>query len=186
MVDILRGWFLISFVIFFVQRHVRVVFLYKNQQVQTKMTASVSRDQILAIGKLCKDESKPLKQRYRGLFTLKNLGGKEAIDSIGECFQHTSALFKHECAYVLGQMQDSYAVPILRSVLEDHKQETIVRHEAGKSNTWISTNFGFVCPCFLCVDNSRQQNLFVYLRDVRYGNLSVQIMAWPEYTWKKY
>lgn len=85
------------------------------------------------IGKVLNDTSQPLKERFRALFTLKNLGGHDAIDLIAQSFRDDSALLKHELAYCLGQMQDSYAIPTLVKVLEDKTQEAMVRHEAGTS-----------------------------------------------------
>eukprot|EP00051_Salpingoeca_urceolata_P005260 m.71585 g.71585 ORF g.71585 m.71585 type:complete len:304 (+) comp14192_c0_seq3:52-963(+) len=79
------------------------------------------------------DATKPLTDRFRTLFTLRNLGGPKAIDAISQCFVDTSALFKHECAYCLGQMQDEAAVPVLTKVLEDEQQDVMVRHEAGEA-----------------------------------------------------
>lgn len=77
------------------------------------------------------DEKKPMKDRFRALFTLRNLGGEAAILSISEGFKDSSALLKHECAYCLGQMMDPRAVDILIDVLADTNQEPMVRHEAG-------------------------------------------------------
>jgi len=93
--------------------------------------ALLNGETIGSVGNLLQDKSKPLKDRFRALFTLKNLGGKEAIDFISSCFDDSSALLKHELAYCLGQMQDSYATPVLTKVLEDKQQEAMVRHEAG-------------------------------------------------------
>ena len=90
---------------------------------------------IADIGKLLNNEGSALKDRFRALFTLKNMGGNEAIDLIGQSFSDSSALLKHELAYCLGQMQDSYAIPILTKVLMDKTQEPMVRHEAGTSST---------------------------------------------------
>lgn len=92
----------------------------------------VNTQDIAKIGALLNDKHKPLPERFRALFTLRNLGGDVAIQSISRCFQDPSALLKHEVAYCLGQMQDERAIPILVAVLEDGDQETIVRHEAGK------------------------------------------------------
>lgn len=72
-----------------------------------------------------------MKARYRALFTLKNIGGTDAIDAIAANFTDESGLLKHELAYCLGQMQDEYALNILRGVVQDVKQDVIVRHEAG-------------------------------------------------------
>ena len=86
------------------------------------------------IGKVLNDGSRPLKERFRALFTLRSLGGEEAIDAICASFADPSALLKHECAYCLGQMQDKYAIPKLASVLTDTEENPMVRHEAGTTN----------------------------------------------------
>ena len=90
------------------------------------------------IGKVLNDSSRPLKERFRALFTLRSLGGEEAIDAICASFADPSALLKHECAYCLGQMQDKYAIPKLVSVLTDTEENPMVRHEAGTSRLRLS------------------------------------------------
>jgi deoxyhypusine monooxygenase len=90
-----------------------------------------SEDKIEAIGRVLSDQSRPLKERFRALFTLRNLGGPVAVQCIQQCFGDPSALLKHELAYCLGQMQDSRAIPVLKRILSDRKQESMVRHEAG-------------------------------------------------------
>jgi len=71
--------------------------------------------------------------RYRALFTLYNLGGEKVIDALALGFSDKSALLKHEIAYVLGQMQNAYAIPILTHVLENREENSMVRHEAGEA-----------------------------------------------------
>lgn len=93
----------------------------------------VPDSKIEAIGDLLANQSCPLKERFRALFTLKNLGGEKAIRAISECFGDPSALLKHELAYCLGQMKDTRAIPILEKVLKDTSQEPMVRHEAGEA-----------------------------------------------------
>ncbi|XP_018345130.1 PREDICTED: deoxyhypusine hydroxylase [Trachymyrmex septentrionalis] len=92
-----------------------------------------SESDILTIGGVLNDSARPLKERFRALFTLKNIGGAMAIDQIHACFKDPSALLKHELAYCLGQMRDPAAINILISVLEDLSQEPMVRHEAGEA-----------------------------------------------------
>lgn len=89
--------------------------------------------QITSIVDVLNDVNRPLKERFRALFTLRNLGGPIAIEGISRCFSDTSALLKHELAYCLGQMQDKSAIPVLSSILSDEKQEPMVRHEAGEA-----------------------------------------------------
>jgi deoxyhypusine monooxygenase len=93
---------------------------------------NVEKSKVEEIGKILNDVKRPLKERFRALFTLKNIGGPVALDSINKCFADDSCLLKHELAYCLGQMQDENAIPILQKVLEDDKQEAMVRHEAGE------------------------------------------------------
>lgn len=97
------------------------------------MALEVSDDHINRISLVLQDQCKPLKERFRALFTLKNINTLKCINEIGKCFKDPSALLKHELAYCLGQMQDENAIPILVGVLEDDNQETIVRHEAGEA-----------------------------------------------------
>ena len=90
----------------------------------------------LAVGdlrtRLC-DEEERMFQRMRALFALRNIGGKDAVDSLAAAFDSSSALLKHEVAYVLGQMQDDHAVPHLISRLEDRGEDVMVRHEAAEA-----------------------------------------------------
>jgi len=86
------------------------------------------------VGQLLLDPNRPLKERFRALFTLKSIGGQEAIDWMAKAFEDKSALLKHEVAYCLGQLQSDLALPILTSVLADGQgQEPIVRHEAAEA-----------------------------------------------------
>jgi deoxyhypusine monooxygenase len=89
-------------------------------------------EKIRKLGEIIADQKVPMKARYRALFTLKNIGGKDAIEAIAKGFQDPSALLKHECAYCLGQMQDSSAIDVLIGVLSDREENPMVRHEAGK------------------------------------------------------
>jgi deoxyhypusine monooxygenase len=90
-----------------------------------------SEKKIEAIGRVLIDQTRPLKERFRALFTLRNLGGSVAVRCIEQCFSDPSALLKHELAYCLGQMQDPRAIPVLKRILADRNQEPMVRHEAG-------------------------------------------------------
>uniref|UniRef100_A0A8C5LSJ1 Deoxyhypusine hydroxylase n=1 Tax=Leptobrachium leishanense TaxID=445787 RepID=A0A8C5LSJ1_9ANUR len=86
-----------------------------------------------SVGTILLDPGHPLPARFRALFTLRNLGGAEAVELIGRGFGDESALLKHELAYCLGQMRDPRAIPVLSAVLRDPGQEPMVRHEAGEA-----------------------------------------------------
>ncbi|XP_049780786.1 deoxyhypusine hydroxylase [Schistocerca cancellata] len=93
----------------------------------------IPEERIRAIGSVLNDQERPLKERFRALFTLKNIGGPVAVECIKQCFNDPSALLKHELAYCLGQMQDPIANPILIDILRDRNQEPMVRHEAAEA-----------------------------------------------------
>ncbi|XP_042334628.1 deoxyhypusine hydroxylase [Sceloporus undulatus] len=93
----------------------------------------VTEKEVEMIGRTLVDSQRPLTDRFRALFTLRNLGGPAAIEWISKTFADDSALLKHELAYCLGQMQDERAIPVLVEVLQDVRQEPMVRHEAGEA-----------------------------------------------------
>ncbi|KAJ1932813.1 deoxyhypusine hydroxylase, partial [Linderina macrospora] len=61
----------------------------------------------------------PLFQRYRALFSLKGLGDDMAVGIVSQCLSmdDDSDLFKHEVAYVLGQMGNANAIPALNAAM---------------------------------------------------------------------
>ena len=81
---------------------------------------------------LC-NESTRMFLRMRALFSLRNIGGKDAVDALAAAFKSDSALLNHEIAYVMGQMQDSAAVPHLIDRLADQDEDVMVRHEAAEA-----------------------------------------------------
>lgn len=81
---------------------------------------------------LC-NESTRMFLRMRALFSLRNIGGKDAVNALAAAFKSDSALLKHEIAYVMGQMQDSAAVPHLIDRLADEDEDVMVRHEAAEA-----------------------------------------------------
>lgn len=85
------------------------------------------------MGDLISDMSTPFAARFRALFTLKNLKGPLAVDAISRGFVEPSPLFRHELAYVLGQLQDEAALPVLSTILDDATEDAMVRHEAGEA-----------------------------------------------------
>ncbi|CAG8487310.1 6479_t:CDS:2, partial [Acaulospora colombiana] len=80
-----------------------------------------------------KDGQVPLHKRFRAIFTLKNIANEKSIDILAKAFKDDSALLKHELAYVLGQIKNPYANPVLSSVLADETEDPMVRHEAAEA-----------------------------------------------------
>ena len=81
---------------------------------------------------ICNEDEKMF-QRMRALFALRNIGGKDSVEALAAAFSSNSALLKHEIAYVMGQMQDSHAVPHLIDRLADADEDVMVRHEAAEA-----------------------------------------------------
>lgn len=79
------------------------------------------------------DESRPLFDRYRAMFALRNLGGRDAVLALADGLRAGSALFRHEIGYVLGQMQDEACVPQLTAALRSRAENPMVRHECAEA-----------------------------------------------------
>ena len=73
------------------------------------------------------------------MFALRNLGSTEAVLALSEGFNDPSALFRHEIAYVFGQMQSPASVPALIKTLENMNELNMVRHEAAEALGSIAT-----------------------------------------------
>jgi deoxyhypusine monooxygenase len=79
------------------------------------------------------DTSLSLFHRYRAMFALRNLNSDASSLALCSGFQDSSALFRHEVAYVLGQMQKKVTVPALSEVLVNTSEHRMVRHEAAEA-----------------------------------------------------
>jgi len=86
------------------------------------------------------DQEKPLFERYRAMFRLRDLGTDEACLALATGFDDPSALFKHEVAYVFGQLCNPVTVPSLIKVLKDESEAGMVRHEAAEALGSIATD----------------------------------------------
>lgn len=86
------------------------------------------------------DQDKPLFERYRAMFRLRDLGTDAACLALATGFADPSALFKHEIAYVFGQLCNPVTVPSLIKVLKDKSEAGMVRHEAAEALGSIATD----------------------------------------------
>ena len=74
------------------------------------------------------DPNSSLFLRYRAMFSLRDMNSDTSAVAIAMGFKDTSsALFRHELAYVLGQMQRKVTIPHLTEVLRDEKEHKMVR-----------------------------------------------------------
>lgn len=55
----------------------------------------VARDDVKALRETLLDPKLPLFERYRAMFTLRNIGTTEAVDALADGFRDDSALFKY-------------------------------------------------------------------------------------------
>lgn len=85
------------------------------------------------------NEDNSLFERYRAMFGLRNNGSDEAVLALCEGLKCKSALFRHEIAYVLGQVQSKLSVPALIVNLEDTSENNMVRHECAETLGSIGT-----------------------------------------------
>lgn len=81
---------------------------------------------------LCSDESS-IACKTRAIFTLRNLGGDGAVNTLIQGMKDRSPLLRHEICFALGQMQEESAIDFLLKVLSDNKENSMVRHEAGEA-----------------------------------------------------
>lgn len=86
------------------------------------------------------DQDVSLFERYRAMFRLRDLGTDEACLALASGFEDESALFKHEIAYVFGQLCNPVTVPALIKVLKDEREAGMVRHEAAEALGSIATD----------------------------------------------
>lgn len=86
------------------------------------------------------DQETPLFERYRAMFRLRDLATDEACLALASGFADPSALFKHEIAYVFGQLCNPVTVPSLVKVLKDESEAAMVRHEAAEALGSIATD----------------------------------------------
>lgn len=89
---------------------------------------------------LLMDPSKPMFERYQALFAVRNRGGDDGVRVLCAALRGcSSALLKHEVAYVLGQMQSPASVLALQESLADTAEHPMVRHEAAEALGAVAT-----------------------------------------------
>ncbi|KAF9067131.1 Deoxyhypusine hydroxylase [Rhodocollybia butyracea] len=92
------------------------------------------------------DSKRALFERYRAMFALRNIGSPAAVDALAAGFSDDSALFKHEIAFVFGQLLSPHSVPCLVEVLQNDSESDMVRHEAAEAlvlphlKEWVARN----------------------------------------------
>ena len=83
------------------------------------------------------DPEKPIFDRYRAMFTLRELDSNEACEALCQTLvedhsKNCSPLLKHEIGFVLGQMGRKYetiSIPYLEMAVSNTNEAPVVRHE---------------------------------------------------------
>jgi deoxyhypusine monooxygenase len=86
------------------------------------------------------DSKLPLFKRYRAMFALRDLAcppdlptAVPAVHTLAKGFADPSALFRHEIAFVFGQLSHPASIPSLTATLADMSEVGMVRHEAAEA-----------------------------------------------------
>jgi len=92
------------------------------------------------LGDALLDTSLPLFRRYRAMFALRDLASPPdlptavpAVLALAKGFADGSALFRHEIAFVFGQLAHPASIPALTAALSDPDEASMVRHEAAEA-----------------------------------------------------
>ncbi|KIW01922.1 deoxyhypusine hydroxylase [Verruconis gallopava] len=98
------------------------------------------RPSIPELEKTLLDTKLPLFQRYRAMFALRDLSSPPdlptaipAIQALAKGFTDPSALFRHEIAFVFGQLSHPASIPSLVATLSNKEEASMVRHEAAEA-----------------------------------------------------
>lgn len=89
----------------------------------------------IELGEILRNSELDLFERYRALFSLRNRGGDDAVQELCRTLldDTSSALLRHEVAYVLGQMQNPNSVEALAESLGRKSEHFMVRHESAEA-----------------------------------------------------
>jgi deoxyhypusine monooxygenase len=86
------------------------------------------------------DTDLPLFLRYRAMFGLRDLASPPdlptaipAVQALAKGFTDPSALFRHEIAFVFGQLSHPASIPALTAALTNVEEASMVRHEAAEA-----------------------------------------------------
>ncbi|KOS17715.1 Deoxyhypusine hydroxylase [Escovopsis weberi] len=92
------------------------------------------------LGAVLMDLNQPLFMRYRAMFALRDLAcppdcatAVPAVLALARGLADSSALFRHEIAFVFGQLSHPASIPALTEALSNLDEASMVRHEAAEA-----------------------------------------------------
>lgn len=104
------------------------------------MAHKTAQPDISELEKTLLDTHLGLFDRYRAMFALRDLCSPPdlptavpAINALAKGLADPSALFRHEIAFVFGQLVHPASIPALIECLSNTKEESMVRHEAAEA-----------------------------------------------------
>ncbi|KAJ8118740.1 hypothetical protein OPT61_g351 [Boeremia exigua] len=104
------------------------------------MPQTSDKPSIPELEKTLLDTKLPLFQRYRAMFALRDLSSPPdlptavpAVLALARGFDDPSALFRHEIAFVFGQLSHPASIPSLTKALSNTTEASMVRHEAAEA-----------------------------------------------------
>lgn len=103
----------------------------------------------IELGDALTNENLPIFDRYCALFALRDMNNDESVAQLMRGFSSSSALLRHEIAYVLGQMQKSTSLEGLNEVLANKDEHPMVRHEAAEALGALSSNVEPILKSYL-------------------------------------
>ncbi|KAH3668070.1 hypothetical protein OGAPHI_001824 [Ogataea philodendri] len=118
--------------------------LYESIDPAPPLPSDEENDKVEKLQQILNDQNRSLFERYRAMFRLRDIGTDEACLALASGFDDESALFKHEIAYVFGQLCNPVSVPALIKIVGNKSEAGMVRHEAAEALGSIGT--GDVLP----------------------------------------
>jgi deoxyhypusine monooxygenase len=115
--------------------------LYGSVDPAPPTTVAGDAESVAGLRRILCDVSLDMFERYRAMFALRNIGGDNAVRALcdGMHADRNSALFRHEVAFVLGQLQSPVSIGTLEEFLRDESEHEMVRHEAAEALGSIAT-----------------------------------------------
>ena len=104
------------------------------------------------------NQSLSLFERYRAMFSLRDIGTEEAVLALAKGLQDENALFKHEIAFVFGQMHHSSSLDALKETLNRESEHPMVRHEAAEAMGSVFGNNELSCEGTLIQEYATKQD----------------------------
>lgn len=98
-----------------------------------------TREQLIQAAADLINPALPLFERYKAMFSLRNNGTKAAVLALCKGLKDESPLFRHEVAYVLGQLAHDAAATALMEAVQRDGEHDMVRHEAAEALGAIGT-----------------------------------------------